>query len=302
MKGKLNLLLSTLLLIIVAAFVGSCSDDDTKKKASPAEELYFTDYSDGLIQKFTISNPADMSTVLDVNGFGGVGIAYDKGTDKIFFSDFEVEEAGNIWSMNLDATELNDIVNDIYSPYGIALGNGRVYYADDYDLDGIGHIYSAKLDGSDVKAVVTMEDAYFRAVALDLKHDKIYFYDVEDDDELGDLWVADLTNPTTTANAKIVVPDVYGYAVAVDTKNGKIYFDDQNEGDGVLRMADLNGDNVVTVDETASRIYGIAVDNAAGKLYWSARDNGEIYSADLDGQNKITLKTGLSSPRGMFIK
>lgn len=298
MKQKFNLLLSCLLLAFVAAFVGACSDDETTKKATPAEELYFTDYSDGLIQKFTISNPADMSTVLDVNGFGGVGIAYDKGSDKIFFSDFEVDAEGKIWSMKVDATGLDDIITGIYSPYGIAIGNGRIYYADDYDVDGIGHIYSARLDGTDVKAVITMDDAYFRAVALDLKHDKIYFYDVEDDDEFGDLWIADLDGQ----NAEIVVPDVYGYAVAVDTKNGKIYFDDQNEGDGVLRMANLDGSGVETVDATASRIYGIAVDNAAGKIYWSARDNGEIYSADLDGQSKITLKTGLSSPRGLFIK
>ncbi|HMV10575.1 MAG TPA: DUF5050 domain-containing protein [Cyclobacteriaceae bacterium] len=298
MKRRLNLLLSGLLLAFVAVFVGACGDDETTKKATPAEELYFTDYSDGLIQKFTISNPADMSTVLDVNGFGGVGLAYDKKSDMIFFSDFEVDEEGKIWSMNTDATGLDDIITGIYSPYGIAIGDGKIYYADDYDLDGIGHIYRANLDGSSVTPLITAADSYFRAVALDLKHDKIYFYDVEDDDELGDLWIADIDG----TNAEIVVPDVYGYAVAVDTKNGKIYFDDQNEGDGVLRMANLDGSGVETVDATASRIYGIAVDNAAGKIYWSARDNGEIYSADLDGGNKITLKTGLSSPRGLFIK
>jgi hypothetical protein len=67
-------------------------------------------------------------------------------------------------------------------------------------------------------------------------------------------------------------------------------------------MADLDGSNIETVDATASRIYGIAVDMSAGKLYWSARDNGEIYKSDLDGSNKITLKTELTSPRGIFIK
>ena len=67
-------------------------------------------------------------------------------------------------------------------------------------------------------------------------------------------------------------------------------------------MANLDGTNVVTVDNTASRIYGIVIDNETDKLYWSARDNGEIYQSDLDGSNKITVKGDLSGPRGLFLK
>jgi len=296
MKSKIKVLLSCFVFLFVITLV-SCGDDDEPKKQSKAKEVYFTDYSDGLIQKFTIEDPTDMSTVLDVNGFGGIGLAYDKGSDMIFFSDFEVDEEGKIWKAKSDGTNADDIVTGIYSPYGIAVGDGKVYYADDYDLEGIGHVYRANLDGSGVEAVITMDDAYFRAVSLDLKNDKMYFYDVEDDDEFGDLWMASLDG----TEPEIVVPDVYGYAVAVDSKNGKIYFDDQS-GDGELKMADLDGSNVETVDATESRIYGIAIDNVEKKLYWTARDNGEIYKSDLDGSNKITLKTGLSSPRGMFLK
>lgn len=298
MKSKMKVLLSCFLLVSVFTLVVSCGDDDEPKKAVEAKEVYFTDYSDGLIQKFTIENPADMSTVLDVTGFGGAGITYDKSSDMIFFSDFEVYEEGKIWKVKSDGTGADDIITGLYEPYGLAIGDGKVYYADDIDAEGVGHIYRANLDGSGAVAVVTMDDAYFRAVALDLKNDKMYFYDVEDDDELGDLWIANLDG----TDAEIVVPDVYGYAVAVDSKNGKIYFDDQNSGDGELKMADLDGENVETVDATASRIYGIAIDNVSKKLYWSARDNGEIYKSDLDGSNRITLKTGLSSPRGMFLK
>lgn len=297
MNSKIKLLLSCFLFLFVVTVITSCGDDDEPAKAVAAEELYFTDYSDGLIQKFTIDNPSDMSTVLDVAGFAGAGLAYDKGSDMIFFSDFEVLDEGKIWKVKSDGTGADDIITGLVEPYGVAVGKGKVYYADEIDADGVGHIYRANLDGSGATAVVAMDDAYFRAVALDLKNNKMYFYDVEDDDEFGDLWMANLDG----TDAEIVVPDVYGYAVAVDSKNGKIYFDDQS-GDGELKMADLDGENVETVDATASRIYGIAIDNVTSKLYWSARDNGEIYKSDLDGSNKITLKTELSSPRGIFLK
>ena len=299
MNSKIKVLLSCFLFLFVVTLVTSCGDDDEGgKKETAATEVFFTDYSEGLIQKFTIEDPTDMSTVLDVNGFGGAGLAYDKSSDMIFFSDFEVTEEGKIWKVKSDGTGADDIVTGLYEPYGVAVADGKVYYADEADGDAVGHIYRANLDGSGAVALITMDDAYFRAVAVDTKHDKIYFYDVETDEELGDLWIADIDG----TNAEIVVPDVYGYSVAVDTKHGKIYYDDQNDGDGALKMADLDGSNIETVDATASRIYGIAIDNATSKLFWTARDNGEIYKSDLDGSNKITLKTGLSSPRGMFLK
>lgn len=307
MKRKLNLLVSGLLLAFVAAFVGACSDDETKKKATEATELYFVDASDEVIQKFTIANPADMTTFLDVAGFSGVGLAYDKKHDKIYFTDFYEYYAGKIWTVEPDDTEtLNDIVGDLYDPYSIVIADGKIYFADGADFtdeDGTNdasHIYSTNLDGTGKQALVTMANALFRPLAVDTKNDKIYYYDVEAEN----LYMADLSDGE---NQQVILAGAYGYAIAVDSKNGKIYFDDQNanDGDGALMMDDLDGSYPLTptvADETASRIYGIAIDNVSGKLYWSARDNGEIYSADLDGQNKITLKTGLESPRGLFIK
>lgn len=309
MKQKFNLLLSCLLLAFVAAFVGACSDDETKKKETAATELYVIDASDEVIQQFTIANPADMTTFLDVAGFSGVGLAYDKKHDKIYFSDFYEYYAGKIWTVDPDDTEtLNDIVGELYDVYSIAIdeSEGKIYFADGADFedeDGTNdasHIYRANLDGSGKVALVTMPNALFRPLAIDTKNDKLYYYDVEAEN----LYMADLSDGE---NQQIILEGAYGYAIAVDSKNGKIYFDDQNanEGDGALMVDDLDGSYPLTptvFDDTASRIYGIAIDNVSGRLYWSARDNGEIYSADLDGQNKITLKTGLSSPRGLFIK
>lgn len=307
MKQKFNLLLSCLLLAFVAAFVGACSDDETKKADTEATELYFIDASDELIQKFTIANPADMSTILDVAEYSGVGIAYDKKRDKIYYSDFYEYYKGRIWRMNTDNVEGRDsIVTQLFDPYSVVIADGKIYFADGADLsdedltNDASHIYRSNLDGTGRKTLVTLPNGLFRPLAVDTKNGKLYYYDVEAEN----LYMANLSDGK---EQQIILEGAYGYAIAVDSKNGKIYFDDQNanEGDGALMVDDLDGSYPLTptvFDDTASRIYGIAIDNVSGRLYWSARDNGEIYSADLDGQNKITLKTGLSSPRGLFIK
>ncbi len=272
--------------------------DITITEPEVGTEIFFIDADDEVINRFSIADPDDMTTFLEVTGMAGVGLAYDDTHEKIYFSDFNATDVGKIWSVNLAGTGLDDIAVELVEPYAVAVdvAGGKIYYADGADSEDVGHIYRSNLDGSGVETIVTMDGAGFRAVALDLTNDKLYFYEVQ----LENLYISNLDG----TEQDIIVDGVYGYGIIVDAPNGKIYFDDQNsnDGNGALLMADLDGDNVETVDNTASRIYGLAIDADEDKLYWSARDNGEIYQADLDGSNKITLKDGLSSPRGMFLK
>lgn len=269
---------------------------------SAGAEVFVADYGTELIQKFAVASPATLSTVKDVAGMSGVGIAYDATHQKIYFSDFTAFDEGKIWVMNMDGSGLDDIITGLYEPWGIALDveGGKIYYTDGADLDDedndTSHIYRANLDGSGVETIVTMEGALFRTVALDLVHDKLYFYDVE----LENLYIANLNG----TGQDIIVEGAYGYAIAVDETNSKLYFDDQNsnEGDGALMMSALDGTGIVTVDNTASRIYGISIDNATNKLYWSARDNGAVYQSALNGTGRVTLNETFTSPRGMFLK
>jgi hypothetical protein len=249
------------------------------------------DSSDEILEKLVLDGSGTVTTVKNLAGMSGVGIAYDKTTNKIFTSDFYDADTpnGRILRMNLDGTGLDTIARGILDPYGIALDEaaGKVYWVDD-----AGNVSRANYDGSSPEiGLVTITDGWLRSIALDVENSKMYFYDVNAEN----LYVANLdgTNPT------VLIPGVYGYAIQIDTENNKIYFDDQNTPG--LQRANLDGTGIESVDATDTRIYGIVIDYDTEKLYWSARDAGEIYRANLDGTGRETLKTGLTSPRGLFL-
>lgn len=260
----------------------------------PDPEIYFTEVGANLIRHLSTGKPGDISDFLDVSGMGGVGIAYDAQHEKIYFSDYDVAGEGKIWSINLDGTDLKTIIDGLYDPYQIALDveGGKIYWAEDVDDDDFGHIGRANLDGSGKENIVSLEDGQFRAIALDLDNDKVYYYDVNAED----LYRADLDG----SDAVPILSGVYGYAIEVDEVNDKIYFDEQN--DELLLRANLDGSNVETIDDNGSRIYGIAIDNENGRVYWSGRDSGNITVSNLEGAHKSVLVSGLSSPRGLFLK
>lgn len=250
-------------------------------------ELYYIDAVDSFMRKLTLDGLGTVSDVLNLAGRAGVGMAYDAINDKIYFSDFDTSPFGNIWRMNRDGSNLEVIVENLDDPYAIALdveGN-KIYWVDD-----AGNASRANLDGSNVETgIINLPGAALRGIALDLKNGKMYVYDAEDED----LYIANLDG----SNSSIIISEIYGYALTVDTVNNKIYFEDQRS----LKRANLDGTNVETVAEKATRIYGIEIDHEANKLYWGGRDTGELYRSDLDGSNKEILKSGLGSVRGLVL-
>lgn len=274
---------------------GSTNTEKTIVVKAASSEIYFVELNNDMIKKLSLDGNGTVTNFLDVASKGGVGIAYDDVHGKIYFTDFAVRGEGKVWSVNLDGTGLLELASDLVEPYGIALDipNGKMYWVDDADDDtGEGHIYRANFDGTGRETIVTLMDAQFRAVALDLKNNKMYYYEVYNED----LYMSDLDG----TNAAPILSGVYGYGLLVDSENGKIYFDEQNVEE--LQRANLDGSNVETVDDNGSRIYGMAIDHEKGKLYWSGRDSGTIEEADLDGSNQVTLKSGLASPRGLFLR
>ncbi|MGK0458152.1 MAG: PKD repeat protein [Polaribacter sp.] len=270
-------------------------DNTSTKEITVAEapptpgELYYIAIGDDLIKKLDLGAAGTTTDILDIAGKGGVGMAYDNVNSKIYFSDFDTYPFGNIWRMDKDGANLENIVSNIGDPYAIALdvAGNKIFWVDDD-----ANVSKANLDGSNPEiGFLTVAGAQWRAISLDVENNKMYVYDVNAEN----LYQADLDG----SNASIIVAGVYGYAILVDTVNDKIYFDDQNSDE--LKVANLDGSNMQTVNTNGTRIYGMQIDHEVNKLYWSGRDSGELYRADLDGANLEVLQTGIASPRGIAL-
>ena len=253
-------------------------------------ELFYITLGDEFIRKLSLDGTGTVNDVVSIAGKGGVGMAYDSVNEKIYFSDFEVYPNGNIWRMNVDGSELENIASGIGDPYGVAVdpASGKVYWVDDD-----GNVSKANLDGSSPQiGFLNIPGAQWRAIALDVENNKLYAYEVN----VEQIYSANLDG----SNPQVIISGNYGYGLLIDTVNDKIYFDDQN--DELLKVANLDGTNIQTIDANGTRIYGMDIDYATGKIYWSGRDSGELYRANLDGTGNEVLKTGIESPRGLFLR
>ena len=258
--------------------------------SSSFAELFFIEATTSTMKKLALDGSGTISSFIDLAGMTGVGLAYDDANSKVYFSDFEDSSNGKIWRVNLDGSGLEELAAGIIDPYGIALDkvNNKIYWTDDE-----GNISRANLDGSSAEiGIVNIEGGWMRAIDLDVANNKMYFYEVYDEN----LYVADLDG----SNASVLIAGVYGYALKVDAVNGKIYFDDQNS-DAVM-MANIDGSGMVEFNATPTRIYGIDVDTEEGSVYWSRRTSGELMKANLDGSSPESLISGLGSPRGIFLR
>lgn len=282
----------------VMAFTSCKTEDEVTKKEFT--DIYFMDtyYNDsdeleGYIK--TIAINGGTTTVLKEQTIGA-GIAYDKTNEKIYYSDFANDSTpdGKIWKADINGKNAVAIASGIQDPYGIAIDskNKKIYWGDDN-----GNVTRSNLDGTSKENIVTIDGGGIRAVAIDATNSKLYFYDVQHNS----LYKSNLDG----TNKSVIIEGYYGYAIAVDEKNGKIYFDAQTDDETVsaLYYANLDGTSPTLVDDTKSRIYGIAIDTDNSKIYWSGRDTYEIYKANLNGTGKVTLNTAeLGSPRGIFLK
>ncbi|MDB4570109.1 hypothetical protein N9Z95_03705 [Akkermansiaceae bacterium] len=80
-----------------------------------------------------------------------------------------------------------------------------------------------------------------------------------------------------------------------DPGEGRIFWTDKD--DFQLESARLDGSDRVTLLSGLADPRGIAVDSAAGKIYWASHEvNGSIFSADCDGSDVATFIDGLIEP------
>jgi PKD repeat protein len=254
--------------------------------------LYYIDYSDSYIRKLRLDGTGTVDDVLNVSGKSGAYIAYDKVNEKVYWTDFTNDLGlNNIWRMNLDGTNEEVIVSNLNEPYGIAIDNtaGKIYWG-----DSDGTVSKADLDGSNLElGFFSVDGAQWTGISLDVENSKMYLYDY---------WYEEIHSVNMDGTGdQTILSGIWGYSMFVDTVNDKLYFDDWGYTEDLL-MCDLDGSNLQAVNSTlGSASYGIDIDYENEKLYYSGRQASEIYKSNLDGTNLEVLKSGLSSPRGLFL-
>src|SRR5580692_1134616 len=178
-------------------------------------------------------------------------------------------------------------------------GNGIVARIIFLDL-GAGRVLSANPDGSDLKTLVSEGRKLPDGLAVDVAAGHLYWTNMGNPKgNDGTLFRADLDGGNLTT---IVAPGgtFTPKQLQIDKPNGKLYWCDR-EGMRVMR-ANLDGSGIETLVDTSqgdSRpgadpnkwCVGIAVDAAAGKIYWSQK------GGDNAGEGSI-LRANLDIPRG----
>jgi sugar lactone lactonase YvrE len=179
----------------------------------------------------------------------------------------------------------------LQQPYGLAIDRlrNRLYWADS------GAIYSARLDGTDVKVLVS--GLVFPAdLALHASAGHLYWTDQTagliqrldlDDGEIETILTA-LSQP---------------YYLAIDIGAGMLYWTEFKNS--IIRRARWDGTESEIVVRGLQRARDVAVDPVARKLYWADRDAAKIQRMDLDGQGSkedlFTSADGLMRPHGLAL-
>jgi Low-density lipoprotein receptor repeat class B len=251
-----------------------------------------------------IERSAFDGSALETLQFEPTGFADDLALDtldgKMYWTD---TNASVIWSANLNGTDAQIVLDDFgQQPLGIALdvANGKMYWT---DAEGVKR---AALDGAKPELLAKAPARGF--IALDLVAQQMYWADLAS----GDIKTAPMTVEPTVTN--VISKQSCPFGIAVDHAGGKLYWleleiNELNEKkkckkeDAILR-ANLDGSDVQPLLERpgAGLEGGLAIDPAAGKLYWSETAAHDIGVSSLDGsQPQTLLSTGEDSPEGLAV-
>ena len=231
---------------------------------------------------------------------------------------------GKISRRNLNGSGSEAVVTDLRNPGALVLGGATtptetttgivtthpqpsIYWV----AWSAGRIERASLEGSNVTDVVDTGSDEPSGLAIDVSGGKIYWTAFGEWDALGypipatgKIQCADLDG----SNVQDLLTGLdFPQGIALDVAGGKMYWTSQRDLNPAtqtltskIQSADLDGSNVrdlVTGSESPRG--GIALDVAAGKMYWT--DWSKIQSADLDGSNVRTLVPGLSNLSGIAL-
>ncbi len=253
--------------------------------------------ADGSIRRYDLDGSNETS--IAAGAAGGVhDVAVDMVGHRFFFSDFEQDA---VVTRSFGSSDLLHLSADSASATeirGLALHpvTDQLFWANT-QWSETGAIWSIGVDGNGLTNVVGGL-AYPHDVALDTTNGKV-FWTEKIDDSSGSTGVIRRANLDGSGVEDVLTGLPTGIrGLAVDDVNGTIYWTD-HQSDEIWR-AGLDGGSPAVVLSGLDMPHDVAVDPAAGFLYWtegigsSADPTGAIRRANLDGSSVVDIHTGLS--------
>lgn len=118
----------------------------------------------------------------------------------------------------------------------------------------------------------------------------------------GDFIIYSLDIPNNSVSNQITL-DGFGIGLAFNRNTNTLFYPDDDQGN--IETNALSGGSEQTIVETDTmEVYEIAIDSVNNKMYFTDRNHGIIYEADLDGSNASTLYTeddGLEVPSAIAL-
>jgi hypothetical protein len=223
-------------------------------------------------------------------------LAVDAVHGRLYWTD---TNASVISSANMNGTDAQIVLDDFGSePLGIALdvAHGKMYFT---DREGVNR---ANLNGSEAELLSKEPARGF--IAVDPAAQQMYWTDWPS----GDIKAAAMAREPVVTN--LVTKQAAPFGIAVDHAGGKVYWlqlnlnKKKNEKEEI-RRANLDGTEVQTLLERPGAGFegGLAINPAAGKLYWTEAVAHDIGVSNLNGETAQTLfSTGEDIPEGVAVE
>lgn len=256
----------------------------TDPNAGKLKTLYFTSRESGKVHYVRLN---DQTPIVFDFPTGGLYKPYGMGIDFVRGKVYVTDTDGFIYRYDLNGENQEVFLSEeaepmLDAPYGVIVIDDVVYWGRE------GGIYTAKVDGTDVKPL--FESAGPPEMPLGMAYDsisgKIYFVN-DKYDYSGGVYTINLDGTGLTE----IIPGVDAGAIALDLINGKLYYADWVGG---VFMANLDGSDVVNINSSfdSKFCWGIAVDPDLGYLYVPDRYDFIIYQHGLDGSNPTNWLEG----------
>ena len=260
------------------------------------KRLYITN-GWGKVQRFDVDGrnfQADMITGLSVPQ----GIAVDAAGGRIYWTEQTSRTTGKLQSADLNGANVRVVLREFAGlANGIAVdsASGKLYMA-----NARGQVQRLNLDGSGFQSNFISNLVSPEAVAVDAAARKVYWT------EAGSIRRANLdgTNRQNVVTglgtpASLSISSAPVEVLIPQSQRPPIYW---QTGTGGLQR--LTGATVASFPQAAQNATGLAVDAAAGKVYWIEKiddRSGRIRSANLDGTNVRLVSALTSVPMGIAV-